>query len=71
MTRFELKCMMAATIAAGYRANPGDAEADNGMDIQRGTLAEWAARDADVVMLQVEQRCTADDNNAPWIEPVK
>ena len=61
MTRLEIRALMAAVIASGYRA----AETTNPeVHDPLGTreLARLASQDAEAVLRRVEERSTADDN---------
>lgn len=66
MTRFELKCLMAAAIAGGLRASERDPEQHDPMSSSE--LAKLAELDAERVLMRVEERSTADDNNEARVE---
>lgn len=69
MTRLELTALMAATIAAGYRANPGDEDFNNGLNDSAQRIAKEAIRDAEAILRECEQRVTADEQRTGMQSP--
>jgi hypothetical protein len=73
MTRLELKAIMAAIVASGYRAaETFDPEERDSLGSRE--LARLAVQDSERVLLLVEERSTADDNQplvylAPETQP--
>lgn len=61
MTRLELKALMAAVIASGYRAAE-TADPEERDPLGSRELARLATMDAENVLHRVEERSTADDN---------